>query len=120
MASYGTSAGRAQGRADAAGFGAGVTIVFDQAALARLLESEDGPVGADLARRCVKVDRQAKQGAPVDTGRLRSSITWRLGRDSQGLLGIVGTNVTYAPYVEFGTSRTGAQPFLRPALQAAS
>ena len=27
----------------------------------------------------------------------------------------IGTNVEYAPYVEFGTSRQRAQPFLRPA-----
>lgn len=97
-----------------------VRVVFDQAALNRLLEDPSGEVGRELARRTVKVDRAAKERCPVDTGRLRSSITWRLGRDSQGLLGIVGTNVEYAPYVEFGTSRTGAQPFLRPALQAAS
>ena len=41
-----------------------------------------------------------------------------LGND--GLLGIVGTNVAYAPHVEFGTVRQSAQPFLRPALGAAS
>ena len=115
----GTSAGRAQGRADAASFG-DVRVVLDQAAIERLLTSEQGPVGKELTRRTIKVDRAAKQNAPVDTGRLRSSITWRLGRDSQGLLGIVGTNVQYAPYVEFGTARQAAQPYLRPALQAAT
>ena len=100
--------------------GGDVRVVLDQAALTRLLETESGPVGRELTRRTIKVDRAAKDRCPVDTGRLRSSITWRLGRDSQGLLGIVGTNVTYAPYVEFGTARTAAQPYLRPALQAAT
>lgn len=28
----------------------------------------------------------------------------------------VGTNVEYAPYVEYGTRRMGAQPYLRPAM----
>jgi hypothetical protein len=79
-----------------------------------------GPVAKDLARRCFRVERAAKRGCPVDTGRLRSSINWRLARDGRGLLGIVGTNDTYAPYVEFGTTRTAAQPYLRPALQAAT
>ncbi|NGM69192.1 hypothetical protein G6M89_09260 [Natronolimnobius sp. AArcel1] len=31
----------------------------------------------------------------------------------------VGTNVEYAIYVEFGTSRNQAQPFLRPAVEQA-
>lgn len=29
----------------------------------------------------------------------------------------IGTNVEYAPYVEYGTRRTKAQPFLKPAVQ---
>ena len=31
--------------------------------------------------------------------------------------GKVGTDVTYAPYVEFGTIKMPAQPFLFPALE---
>ena len=31
----------------------------------------------------------------------------------------VGTNVEYALYVEFGTSKQSAQPFMRPALDKA-
>lgn len=47
----------------------------------------------------VDVARKAKQNAPVDTGRLRSSIH----RTSNKLNGVVFTNVEYAPYIEFGT-----------------
>lgn len=47
---------------------------------------------------------QAKILAPVDTGRLRASITgaaqWR---GVVELVGVVGSNVQYAPYVEYGT-----------------
>lgn len=93
--------------------------VFHEAALARLLESEDGPVAKDVLRRSIRVESAAKRLAPVDTGRLRSSITHELATDTQGLHGRIGTNVEYAPYVEFGTGRTPAQPFLRPALGAA-
>ena len=32
---------------------------------------------------------------------------------------LVGTPVDYGPYVEFGTVRSNAQPFLRPALDLA-
>jgi HK97 gp10 family phage protein len=52
-------------------------------------------------------------GQPVDTGLLRKS--WLLDRLTP-LSAIIGTNVEYAKHVEFGTSRTRAQPFLRPAL----
>jgi HK97 gp10 family phage protein len=94
-------------------------IVFDEAALTALFDSPEGPVGRELARRTIRVETAAKRGAPVDTGRLRSSITHELGRDGGDLVGRVGTNVEYAPHVELGTSRMRAQPFLRPALDAA-
>lgn len=55
----------------------------------------------------------AKRKCPVDTGNLRNSITHAV--DSAGDAVYVGTDVEYAPYVEMGTSRTAAQPFLRPA-----
>lgn len=95
------------------------TVTINGPALDRLLESAAGPVAKDLARRAVRVDAAAKRLCPVDTGRLRSSINWRLAADARGLLALVGTNVHYAPHVEFGTFRTRPQPFLRPALQAA-
>jgi HK97 gp10 family phage protein len=95
-----------------------VTIRFDSAALRTLLVSTDGDVAKDLQRRALRVDRQAKRLCPVDTGRLRSSITNQLARDATGLLALVGSNVHYAPYIELGTSRMRAQPFLRPALEA--
>lgn len=53
----------------------------------------------------------AKRYCPVDTGRLRNSITHTTDEDSA----YIGTNVEYAPYVEYGTSKTIAQPFLEPA-----
>lgn len=80
----------------------------------------------------------AKQGCPVDTGRLRNSITHAV--DAQEQAAYVGTNVEYAAYVELGTGayypggrstpwsyrddkgnwhRTigaPAQPFLKPAV----
>jgi HK97 gp10 family phage protein len=94
-------------------------LVFDQAALRALLEGEDGDVGKDLARRAIKVEAAAKRLCSVDTGRLRSSITWEMARDDQGLMATVGTDVEYGVYIELGTSHMAAQPFLRPALEAA-
>ncbi len=62
------------------------------------------------------IEAQAKALAPVDTGRLRDSLATAVGSNEV----IVGTNVEYAPYVEYGTSRSVAQPFLRPAIDLVS
>lgn len=53
----------------------------------------------------------AKGLCPVDTGRLRGSITHEVSYPSVQ----IGTNVEYASYVELGTSRQSAQPYLVPA-----
>lgn len=55
----------------------------------------------------------AKRACPVDTGNLRNSITHAVESAEDAVY--VGTDVEYAPYVEMGTRRTAAQPFLRPA-----
>ena len=55
----------------------------------------------------------AKRACPVDTGNLRNSITHAVEGSEDAVY--VGTDVEYAPYVEMGTRRTAAQPFLRPA-----
>jgi HK97 gp10 family phage protein len=96
----------------------GRTVLYP-AQLAQLLASPAGVVGRDIARRAVQVDSVAKRMCPVDTGRLRASINWRMETDSRGLLAVIGTNVEYAPYQEFGTRHMPAHPYLRPALGAA-
>lgn len=72
------------------------------------------------------VQHHAQELCPVDTGRLRNSITYTLGDSDYGFPGMgasvgreltVGSEVEYAAYVELGTSRTRAQPFLRPAAE---
>ena len=56
----------------------------------------------------------AKKKCPVDTGRLRNSITHQSdGKESV----YIGTDVEYGPYVELGTHKQAAQPFLRPAAE---
>ena len=48
-----------------------------------------------------KTEMDAKRDVPVDTGALQSSI--HQSSENDGLVQTVGTNVEYAPYVEFGT-----------------
>jgi len=68
----------------------------------------------------VSVEAAAKRICPVDTGRLRASITHEVDASPGKIEGRVGTNVEYAAYVELGTRRASAQPYLRPALSAVS
>ena len=56
-------------------------------------------------------ERYAVEACPKDTGRLANSITHQVGDKEVA----ISTNVSYASYVELGTSRQTAQPYLRPA-----
>lgn len=68
-----------------------------------------------LTKCGVNMERYAKQLCPVDTGRLRASITHELADDGRAVY--VGTNVYYAPYVEMGTSKhPKPQPFIEPSV----
>lgn len=59
-------------------------------------------------------ERYAKYLCPVDTGRLRNSITHEVATNEEAVY--VGTNTEYAPYVEVGTSKQKPQPYLAPAV----
>ena len=52
----------------------------------------------------LKAEYFAKKNTPVDTGNLRSSINTQLvAKKTDRTEAVVGTNVEYAPFVEFGT-----------------
>lgn len=74
-------------------------------------ESLAEALGVALEEIGITAEAYAKMKCPVDTGNLRNSIT----HTSDGEFAYIGTNVEYAPYVEMGTSKTRAQPYLRPA-----
>jgi HK97 gp10 family phage protein len=63
------------------------------------------------------VNDEAKGRCPYITGNLRRSIHPELvSHSSERAEVMVGTDVVYAPYVEMGTARRAAKPYLRPAL----
>jgi len=95
-----------------------------------------------MRRGTLLVQRSAKQKAPVDTGRLRASITPEVRWRGNVAIGVVGSDVKYSAFVELGTRphfvpqqyigrwarRHGmddsglfvsgkAQPFLKPAFE---
>lgn len=63
------------------------------------------------------IEREEKIQAPVDTGRLRSSITE--GREFRNLYGSIGPTVTYAKFVNYGTRFQKANPFIDRAIDSA-
>lgn len=77
-----------------------------------VLSEKDEAVIRALTTIGMLAEGYAKKACPVDTGRLRNSISWAVLDDSV----YIGTNVEYAPYVELGTSRMEARPYLRPAV----
>jgi len=60
------------------------------------------------------VEDDAKLYCPVDTGALITDIKYIV--DMSDVVVRIGTAVEYSPYVEFGTRKAAAQPFLRPAV----
>ena len=62
----------------------------------------------------MQCENYAILACPVDTGRLKNSLTHKVHAKEESV--VIGTDVEYAPYVEMGTSRMSAQPYLRPAV----
>lgn len=71
-------------------------------------------IAAALEECGLAAERFAKVATPVDTGRLRNSITHALDLSDSAVY--IGTNVEYAPYVELGThGRQGKRMLTRAA-----
>lgn len=77
-----------------------------------------GPkIQAVVSKSALDVKGDAAGAAPVDTGALRSSITVTNEAGAGSTSASVSPAVHYALYVELGTSRMAAQPYLFPALE---
>ena len=63
------------------------------------------------------IEAEAKINAPVDTGFLRNSImVAEMMVDTKGGYIVVAVFAEYGAFVEFGTVKMDAQPYLRPAV----
>jgi len=85
------------------------------------VELKHAEVEAKIRAACVKslnesallIETRSKLACPVDTGNLRRSITHQI--EAADLTAEVSANASYAAYLEFGTRKMRAQPYLRPA-----
>lgn len=70
-----------------------------------------------VATTAYKIEANAKRLVPVDTGHLRRSIQTELDKVlNKSYTAVVGTNIEYAPYIEFGTIQRHPKPYLIPSL----
>jgi len=109
----------------------GVQVVWNgdevKARAIKLAQKSSFEIGLD-------VEGTAKRLCPVDTGRLLGSIMVKSGlgmvdapengekqiqAPTDAFETFVGSSVDYAAYMEYGTIKTSAQPYLRPALDLA-
>jgi HK97 gp10 family phage protein len=88
-------------------------IVLNTANLDKLnaqFNSTLADIGKVLGQKC---ESYAKDYCPVDTGALRSSIHAEFPKN---VLAEVIADTNYAMYVEMGTYKMAAQPYLQPAV----
>ena len=84
--------------------------------LSRLPRALKDSLEAELPKTVEVVEQEAKRLAPEDTGELRSKITTEPQPSGQHEVAVaLVSNAPHSSFVEFGTSDTPAQPFMRPA-----
>jgi len=119
----------------AANMGAGVHL--DTTMLDKIVAGLNTNTEAVMVAFAIEIEGLAKSIAPYETGALQNSIHTR-GRDGTNtrsgssygagheeeeipdaggeVMAVVGTGMNYAAYVELGTYRMAAQPYLGPAV----
>lgn len=109
----------------------GVTVKF-RSKIPTVLSMADMRTQAAIAATAELIEGYALFNAPEDTGDLRDSIEvipgrkrasglkpYHVGVGSKSKLGDYSSDPYYAHFIEFGTSRHAARPFLTPAAEDA-
>ena len=65
-----------------------------------------------------QIAREASRRAPELTGRLKNAITWKSRPRSLSAIVGIDASAFYWKYLEYGTVKMGARPFMRPAAEA--
>jgi HK97 gp10 family phage protein len=83
--------------------------------------TDNGQVVTGTMRRSVHVGNHVSESAPGFTPNDEAGTYSDIGGKkitSHSATLLIGTNLEYAPYQEFGTSKMTGKPFLRPALDS--
>lgn len=89
-----------------------------RAALRKFPQAAQKGAKRGMTRGVLRVQRSARENAPVDTGRLRASIAYRVESLAAGVRGIIGSAVHYAPYQEWGTKHFAGRHYMSRAIDA--
>jgi HK97 gp10 family phage protein len=97
-----------------------VSIVFNK--LPQLKGQSKQKASQAVRKAAFDIEAGAKQRAPVNTGALKNSIE-ATGEDGKalaagGLMAEIGPGVDYGIFVELGTHKQAAKPYLTPAAEA--
>lgn len=95
--------------------GTSVTVRIVSNRLPAMPAAARAAVSAEVKKAALEIQAGAQAKAPVKTGTLRRSIHTTFPSETSA---VIGPSVEYGGYVEFGTRRMGARPFLRPAADA--
>jgi HK97 gp10 family phage protein len=109
------AAGQLAGTPGIAGSRGSFRYVWRGAEIANALEVA---LQTAMQETAAEAKAEAQALAPVDTGLLRSSIYADVdarGGSARRTL-VIGADAPYSAYVELGTGRQRAQPFIRPAV----
>lgn len=79
-----------------------------------VISAKNGAIARALEAIGIQAEGDVASLAPVDTGRLRNSITHETHAEEESVY--VGTNVEYGKYQEYGTSKMKPHPFLKPGI----
>lgn len=82
----------------------------------KLVETLPDKFAKGMQDACLLVEESAVDNVPVDTGYLKGTITNKVVKNGSNVEGYVFSTAEYAPYVELGTYKMDAKPFLYPAL----
>lgn len=85
--------------------------------LKQYVNSKEPELLGVVAHSSANIRFDAKHIVPVDTGYLRENINYEIMQRKNRIIGETAANTDYAIYVEFGTSKMRAQPFMEPAFR---
>lgn len=89
-----------------------VKVVYNN--LPKIVKKLPEAVSAIVRKAAFDVEANAKAIVPVDTGTLKNSITSEFPTPTSA---IIAPHTEYAGYVEYGTRKQRAQPYMRPAAE---
>lgn len=88
-----------------------IKVQFNITKFQKLMDEEKKKILEKIGEH---VEGEAKDNAPFDSGDLRRSIKHEVVSEEEVQ---VGTGIEYCEFVEFGTSKQDAQPYLTPAFE---